>query len=151
MPRAATVEDVDELSELALASKGVWGYDRDFLEACREELTVHPHDLTRDVVRLLEDDEGIAGFYQLRRDDPEPEIACVELFYVRPDALRCGHGRALWSDLVIEARRAGIRALHIEADPHAEDFYVAMGAHRVGDVPSGSIPGRRLPLLRLGL
>ncbi|HBF81114.1 MAG TPA: GNAT family N-acetyltransferase, partial [Streptomyces sp.] len=30
-------------------------------------------------------------------------------------------------------------------------FYTAMGAVRVGAVPSGSVPGRMLPLLELAL
>ncbi|WP_067619878.1 hypothetical protein [Alicyclobacillus acidiphilus] len=38
--------------------------------------------------------------------------------------------------------------LTIRPDPNAEPFYLAMGAQRVGEVPSGSIPGRMLPLLQ---
>ena len=38
-----------------------------------------------------------------------------------------------------------------ESDPFAEGFYRAMGAVRVGDVPSGSIPHRNLPVLRFDL
>jgi SAM-dependent methyltransferase len=41
--------------------------------------------------------------------------------------------------------------LTIDADPHAEAFYVAMGAARVGESPSGSIPGRMLPRLELSV
>jgi hypothetical protein len=35
----------------------------------------------------------------------------------------------------------------IDADPHAEAFYLAMGAVRVGEAASESIPGRSLPRL----
>jgi len=37
----------------------------------------------------------------------------------------------------------------IDADPNAEGFYLKMGAERVGESPSGSIPGRMLPLLQV--
>ena len=35
----------------------------------------------------------------------------------------------------------------IDSDPEARPFYEAMGAVLVGDSPSASIPGRRLPRL----
>jgi len=39
--------------------------------------------------------------------------------------------------------------LRIASDPHAEAFYLACGAVRVGAAASASIPGRELPLLEL--
>ena len=39
----------------------------------------------------------------------------------------------------------------IEADPDAAPFYRRIGARDVGTAPSGSIPGRELPLLELVL
>jgi hypothetical protein len=41
--------------------------------------------------------------------------------------------------------------MRIEADPHAEAFYLGRGARCVGTAPSGSIPGRMLPLLEIDL
>ena len=52
---------------------------------------------------------------------------------------------------IATARASGARTLRIEADPYAEPFYQAMGAMRIGETPSGSIPGRMLPLLHLTL
>jgi hypothetical protein len=34
------------------------------------------------------------------------------------------------------------------ADPYAESFYAKYGAERIGEAPSGSIPGRFLPRMR---
>jgi predicted N-acetyltransferase YhbS len=62
-----------------------------------------------------------------------------------------GVGRALLRDAVDRARLAGARTLHIEADPYAEAFYLRFGARRVGEVPSGSLAGRMLPLLVVDL
>jgi hypothetical protein len=58
-----------------------------------------------------------------------------------------GIGRMLWQDCLGAAARIGLSEIRIESDPFAEGFYRAMGATRVGDVPSQSIPDRTLPLL----
>ena len=39
--RAARVEELDALSTLCLRSKAVWGYDKEFMNACRAELTLN--------------------------------------------------------------------------------------------------------------
>jgi hypothetical protein len=53
----------------------------------------------------------------------------------------------LWAHLEDAARAAGATRLEVDSDPHAEGFYRAMGMHRAGEAPSGSIPGRMLPHL----
>ena len=51
----------------------------------------------------------------------------------------------------IRPANTGFHTLHIHSDPFAEGFYLRNGAIRIGETPSGSIPGRLLPLLRLDL
>jgi hypothetical protein len=82
--RAGRRDEARLLSDLVLRSKGHWGYDQTFLDACRT------------------------------------------------------------------AGRRGFERITLEADPGAaEPFYLAMGANRIGSVPSGSIPGRFIPLLEV--
>jgi GNAT superfamily N-acetyltransferase len=69
------------------------------------------------------------------------------MLFVAPDVLRSGLGRRLWAHLEDTARAAGARRLEVDSDPHAEGFYLAMAMRRIGDAPSGSIPGRMLPHL----
>nr|WP_211354784.1 hypothetical protein [Stackebrandtia albiflava] len=38
-----------------------------------------------------------------------------------------------------------------DADPGAEPFYRRMGAVRIGEAPSGSVPGRVLPRMTVRL
>jgi GNAT superfamily N-acetyltransferase len=71
------------------------------------------------------------------------------MLFVDPDAMRRGIGQALLADALGIAAGAGATRVRIEADPNATPFYERAGAVRVGDVPSGSIPGRVLPLLEL--
>lgn len=142
--RPARDDESALLSDLALRSKGHWGYDADFLEACREELTLTPELLTDERARVAERDGRVVGFYTLAGRPPEGQLGHM---FVEPELVSRGIGTALWAHAIDTAATLGIRRILIEADPHAEDFYLAMGAIRVGEVPSGSVPGRELPLL----
>lgn len=73
------------------------------------------------------------------------------MMFAEPDALGRGVGRLLFGHVVAEARRLGFARFTIDADPNAEGFYRAMGAVRIGATPSGSVPGRELPLLEFTL
>lgn len=143
------------LSDLALRSKAHWGYDDAFLAACRRELTVSRDRIERDVVAVLEKDGIARGFYLLRAEGGSATGAChqaeLEFFYLDPASIGEGNGRRLWLHAVTMAQEHGYRRIIIHSDPHAEGFYLAMGARRVGEVASGSIEGRSLPLMRLDL
>lgn len=146
--RAGRREESARLSELALRSKSYWGYDADFLAACREELSLNRGDFDRLVIRVAEDGDGrIAGFYAIGvLNKVEGE---VRLFFVDLPFIGRGIGRHLFGDLIEIAREKGLRTLRIDADPGAAAFYERMGAEPAGEVPSGSIPGRLLPSYRL--
>ncbi len=146
--RPASAGEALLLSDLALRSKSHWGYDADFLEACRAELTV-AEDYIRDApVFVLEEDGRVVGFYGLREQGTELELLYL---FVDPAAIGSGHGRRLWAHAVETAARLGFQTITIESDPYAERFYLAMGARRVGEVSSSLLPGRTLPLLEFFL
>jgi GNAT superfamily N-acetyltransferase len=75
-------------------------------------------------VLVWEDEEGIAGFIDLR--DRGDHVELVRMF-LRTELIGHGHGRALWDRAVAEAARMGDRML-IVSDPGATGFYEAMGA-----------------------
>ncbi|MFB9830721.1 GNAT family N-acetyltransferase [Actinoallomurus acaciae] len=133
------------LSELALRSKACWGCDKDFLESVRTELTFQADDVRTRRLIVAELADRVVGFAGLDAEPPEGELGNL---WVEPESIGTGVGRRLWEHVVEQARTAGFQTLLIEADPHAEGFYLAMGAQRIGTTPSGSIPGRQLPLLR---
>lgn len=143
--------DAGALSALALRSKGHWSYDADFLEACRSELTLTAEQaaLTR-VFRAA--DGSVCGFHLLAPDpDGDPERGELLMLFVDPAAIGTGVGRALLDDALRHAGGRGWSTLRVESDPGAEGFYVSHGARRVGTVPSGSVPGRELPLLEFAV
>lgn len=131
--------------ELALRSKGHWGYDEQFLKACEAELTVPPDFVETHPVFVAEIQGRVVGFYALSSQRPECEL---EFLYVEPDDIGRGHGRHLWLHAVKTASHLGCHSMVIQSDPYAETFYTAMGAKKIGESPSGSIPGRTLPVLR---
>jgi N-acetylglutamate synthase-like GNAT family acetyltransferase len=142
--RHASKDEVGLLSELAVRSKGHWGYDAAFLEACRAELTITPARIDTETVWVAVRAGEVVGFSALLVEGEEAEL--TDLF-VDPDHIGSGVGRALWDRTVATCREMGTRRIRIEADPHAEHWYLSRGAVRVGEAPSGSIPGRLLPLL----
>jgi GNAT superfamily N-acetyltransferase len=146
--RPARSDEVDLLGELALRSKGHWGYDRSFLDACRGELTFQPDELGARRITVAEADGRVLGFYSLDGEPPSGELGNM---WVEPDSIGTGVGRRLWHHAIQSARTAGFMMLRIGAEPFAEGFYLAMGAKRVGETPSGSIPGRILPMLEVHL
>lgn len=142
--RPAETVETAILTGVALASKAAWGYDAAFMAACRAELTVDPDSIRRDPTFVVEAGGEVLGFYQLRI---RGALADVHMIFVAPGTLRAGLGRRLWAHLEDTARAAGVRRLEVDSDPHAEGFYRAMGMRRIGEAPSGSIPGRMLPHL----
>lgn len=146
--RAALPQDAALLSDLALRSKAHWGYDEDFLEACRAELTLRPDDVAASHVTVARLDSTIVGFYSLTGERPDGELA---MLYVDPDHIGVGVGQRLWQHAADTARELGFTRFTVDADPSAEGFYRRMGAVRIGSSPSGSIPGRLLPCLEYRL
>ncbi len=146
--RPGRPDEAAMLGGLALRSKAHWGYDQAFLEACRAELMFEPAEIATRRIHVAEADGRVIGFYSLDGVPPDGEIGNM---WVDPCTIGSGVGRGLWQHAVAHAAALGFTALRIDADPYAEGFYLAMGAARVGQTPSGSIPGRVLPLLQYRL
>jgi ribosomal protein S18 acetylase RimI-like enzyme len=112
--RAARGEEADLLGEIALCSKGYWGYDQEFLDACRAELTFRPEDVTTRRIVVAHSPFEVVGFYGLDGEPPSGELGNL---WIIPERIGTGLGRRLWHHAVTSAREAGYTSLHIEADP----------------------------------
>ena len=143
--RRAEIADCPALTDIALRAKAHWGYDRAFMEACRDELAVTPETLALGETWLAETVDGVVlGFVDIRFEDG---VAEVHAAFVDPDHMGRRVGARLWSEVEAVARRMGARRIGIDSDPNAVGFYQRMGAVRTGSAPSGSIAGRSLPRL----
>lgn len=150
--RAAVADELPALSQLCFRSKAGWGYDDDFMERCREELSFSKDDLLPGVssggVIVADSEQGILGVSHLLIDG---DMARLEKLFVAPQSMYQGIGSALFLDALSMATLAGATALQLESDPYAEGFYLRMGALKIGDVPSATEEGRVLPLMRIEL
>lgn len=142
------MDELSALSDLCFRSKAVWGYDKEFMDACRHELSFQPSDLELTRIAVAEHEGKPIGVVQLRVADDEADL--LKLF-VEPGALRSGTGKALLAWATDAAKKSGAAKLTIEADPDAAPFYRRLGAYDVGQAPSGSVPGRMLPKLAINL
>jgi GNAT superfamily N-acetyltransferase len=147
--RPARPDEAAALTELALRSKAHWGYSAAFMAAVRAELTQNPSDIGRHPTFVAEDRRDVGGFYTLR-PRPDGELELADLF-VAPEWIGRGCGRALLAHARDQARALGYRRMVVQSDPYAEGFYVRAGGRVIGSEPSGSIPGRTLPLLAFDL
>jgi GNAT superfamily N-acetyltransferase len=147
MIRDARPDERDALGALALRSKAHWGYDAEFMERCRDELTVTADQI--DSIRVIERGGEVLGFYGL--SDLGDGRAELDYLFVDPSAIGTGLGRALIEHALSRAAAGGFVELVIHGDPNALSFYRAAGAIEIGEVPSASIPGRNLPLLSIAL
>ncbi|MGJ8527080.1 GNAT family N-acetyltransferase [Maritalea sp.] len=146
--RSALIDELPALSELCLRSKAYWKYDAAFIAACREELTLTPHQLDQDFIMVADDDGRLAGVVQLVLDGTTAEL---EKLFIDPDWIGKGVGRQLFIWAVETAKSEGATIINVVADPGAAPFYEKMGFKQFGAYPSGSVSGRELPHMRLRL
>lgn len=147
--RRAQPEEEAALSDLSFQSKTYWGYDAAFMDACRDDVTITPAAIREGAIYVIEESQKLIGYYELRTanaDEVTLHTLCVE-----PTAIGHGFGRLLWRHAVETAREFDFSTMVLYSEPHAEGFYQAMGAIRVGEVLSTAVPGRTLPLMRFAL
>jgi GNAT superfamily N-acetyltransferase len=139
--RPARPTEATTLGEIVIRGVSHWGHDVNFPEAVadlRANGLPTAEYVERSVVNLLEDPDGLIGFYGL---SVEPNHVELVYLFLETDRIGAGHGRRLWDHAVAEAAKRGHRLL-IKSDPRAVGFYAAMGA-----VPGDEIeisPGFRL-------
>jgi N-acetylglutamate synthase-like GNAT family acetyltransferase len=136
------------LSALMLRSKAHWGYDDAFMDACRTVLVIPEAQIAAGEVLVAERDGDVVGVAAITDAPPEMEL---DVCFVDPVAIGHGVGRMLVDAAKRRARDAGAHRMRVQSDPNAEQFYVALGAVRVGEAASEIDARRLLPVLRFDL
>lgn len=146
--RRARRTDSEALTLVAHAAKRHWNYPEAWIREWREQLTVTPDYVDKHRVFVAEFDGAVGGFYALGGDGPVIEL---DHMWVDPTRIGKGLGRRLVEHVVAEARRGGARRIEIDSDPYAEEFYLHIGARRIGKTaaPMDGATGRYLPRLAL--
>jgi GNAT superfamily N-acetyltransferase len=120
------------------------------MAALTPELTFRQTDLqdAGTCVEVLESEGRLIGALRMRR---RTELAYLEDLWIEPEAIGRGFGRLGFERACEIGRGWGKGVLELEADPHAESFYLHLGAVRVGMSPVSVVPGRAVPLMRYAL
>ena len=131
------------LDDICFRAKAHWGYDAAFMESVRDQIRVSPEAIALGLVWVaLDAAEKPCAVMQIDRIDRR--AADLALMFVAPEAMRGGHGRALFEKACEIARAMQVAHLLIDSDPQAAGFYAAMGCTRTGAEPTG-YQGRLLP------
>lgn len=147
--REAYPHEAELLSALALRSKAHWGYSPDFLDSCRDELTVDRSRIGSVDYRcfVAVEENSILGFYAL--ESIAGGVHELDALFVEPAHIGTGIGRLLFKHALQILADCGAVRLIIQGDANATEFYKAAGARQTGTRESGSVPGRYLPLFEL--
>jgi GNAT superfamily N-acetyltransferase len=129
----ALPEDAAELSSIAREAKGHWGYPESWLRQWDGVLTLSQGYVEEHPVYAVASGGGFLGFFALVQRGADAQL---DHFWVRPSAMGKGLGRRLFEFAEEVGRLAGATTLRVESDPHAEGFYLRMGAVRFGEVPA---------------
>lgn len=147
--RRANPHEAESLTQIAHAAKRHWGYPEDWIERWQDDLTITPDFISHNEVFVALIDEEIAGCCALIVNG---SLAEIEHMWIKPEHMRRGLGRALFTHAKLRAEERGAHIIELSADPHAEDFYARMGATRIGEVLAAMDDHPRvLPRMRITL
>ncbi|MFI5956296.1 GNAT family N-acetyltransferase [Cryptosporangium sp. NPDC051539] len=143
--RTATAADLPELKRVYRAASLSNEGDAPLLLARPEFLDYVGDDLARGRTRAAVRDDGrVLGFATLARDaQGGPEL---EDLFVDPDRRREGIARALVADLIRTGCDPDDRYLSVTGNPHALDFYRAVGFLETGRISTALGTGLRMRL-----
>jgi GNAT superfamily N-acetyltransferase len=145
----ALPEDASTLTDIAHAAKGHWGYPKSWLREWDDVLSITSEYILNNPTYVAISDERIVGFCSVLVGGDE---ARLDHLWVMPSEMKRGVGRALFELAEGIAHSSGAGCILVESDPHAEAFYVVMGATSYGQVPAAMDENERfLPLLRKSL
>jgi GNAT superfamily N-acetyltransferase len=142
--RRANEGEAAALSKLAWEAKAHWGYAPQVMEAWRADLEVTALDIRSNPTFVADLGGEIAGFYLLK---PSNRAWRLEHLWLAPEHMSRGLGSALLAHALGTAASGGAGEVAVDADPHAEPFYLARGAMRTGTIfaPTADDPKRSRP------
>ncbi|WP_075341220.1 GNAT family N-acetyltransferase [Tenacibaculum agarivorans] len=133
------------LSNIALVSKGYWGYSKELLNTWIEELTVTPEMIRNCSVFTFQVEEKIVGFYVL--NPPIGKTIELEMLFLMPDCIGKGIGKQLLLHALHLAKSYECESMNLLADPNALSFYESQGFNVI-DRKESSVKGRFLPIMQ---
>ena len=134
------------LKEIAIASKGHWGYEPERVREWADRGDFGADALSRLAVFVAEAEGRAIAWASVELRGGTAWLADL---WVEPEWIRKGVGSRLFRCAADHARNVGASALEWEAEPNALGFYEKMGAKRVRD--GASEWGRTLAVMAVKL
>ncbi|MCE5183987.1 MAG: hypothetical protein AGIKBDMD_00227 [Synergistaceae bacterium] len=150
--RPAEPEEAELLSDVAWRSKEYWEYPVEKMSHFRDFLTITDDFIEKNPTYLAENEETgeIIGFYSIELLDDFKWW--IRHLWVVPERIGTGVGGELFLHACEIAETVGADELNIIADPNVEEFYLHMGAEKIGEKTqkTGGVD-RKLPVLLIRL
>jgi len=125
--------DAQTLKEIAILSKGYWGYPENLMSQWAGSPIITPASIAvADVYHALVDTSAVA-WYRLWTGS---KTAILDDLWVLPAFIGQGVGRSLFLHAVSQARTSGALSIELDSDPHAQPFYERMGCYKIGETLS---------------
>ncbi len=146
--RDANSHEDDLLSQLALRSKAIWGYDDDFMKACEPHIKIDKDYISNWPVVVIEINGEVVGFYSLKVISNENRL---DNLWIEPKYIRKGFGKILFEDAVHRSKKLNWSYFRLAGEKKAIIFYEKMGAKLIGQIPSRLGKGITLPHMEYNL
>lgn len=128
--RTAHLYEQKQLEALQLRASLSNPGDRDALLANPDAIELPIQQIAHGQVFVAETEGSIVGFAAiLPRADGDSEL---DALFVEPEKWRRGIARTLITHCIAVAHNQGSKAIHVIGNPHAKDFYSAVGFSLVG-------------------
>lgn len=121
----ATIDDVEELSAVAIRSKRHWGYSKEAMELWNQNLTITEDFIqTHTVIKATLEDE-IVGFFALEEIKPTTRIA---QYWIDTPYMRKGYGSVMYDYLKNYLKSKNVEKVTLVMDPNGLAFFEKKGA-----------------------
>ena len=144
--RPGSVREGARLKEIAIASKGFWGYDPERVRQWADQGDFTSEALSKLALFVAEADGRTIAWASV---EDRGDAAWLADLWVEPEWIGRGVGARLFRHAAAHARAAGANGMEWEAEPSALGFYEKMGGRRVRE--SRSEWGRMLFVMRVDL
>ncbi|MDO5563148.1 MAG: GNAT family N-acetyltransferase [Synergistaceae bacterium] len=130
--RHASQEEAEDLSDIAWSSRESWSDSALEMDELREFLAISEDFIEKNPTYIAESEETgeKLGFCSMAKEDDGEWW--LRYLYVTPDNIGSGIGGALFLHACEVAEDAGSDGLYIISNAGSEEFYLHMGAERVG-------------------
>jgi GNAT superfamily N-acetyltransferase len=145
--RSPAAGEGGQLKEIAISSKGFWGYEPAKVREWADRGDFSPAQLSKLTVFVAEAEERAIGWISL---EPRGQVWWLADLWIEPRWIGVGVGSLLFRHGVRKAQRAGATHIEWEAEPNSIGFYEKMGAKYLRDSDQTEW-GRTLPVMGVEL